>query len=337
MPDPAEDHPSTPVASSSTPFLGPHVVGRRVVVRRRLRGETGPSGAEATTDLLGVCLAWDEDSLLLAPDGPRHGEAEPVRIAFADLVSGKPVPPRASALARVSARDAEQHCLTMFGHVETEAIGEWVLRHDPAPVGRPLKRATSVLAMGDPGVGTDEALRRVLAWYSARDRPALAQVEAGSEVEQALLDAGWSVVPGGDAEMRAGSLSQVRRGRRGRGGDRAVLSPSSLLEPAPGPGQVARAEAAVADAGGRLGECHAVLAADWLGMHGLRVRPEHRRQGLAGDLVDALLEWAAERGARFAWLHVETDNAAAQALYEGMGLEVHHGTRYLVPPGTPAP
>ncbi|TIC81671.1 GNAT family N-acetyltransferase [Nocardioides sp. GY 10127] len=330
MPDPAEDHPSTPVSS---PYLGPHVVGQRVVVRRRLRGETGPSGAEATTDLLGTCLAWDADSLLVAPDAG----GDNVRIALADVVSGKPVPPRASVLARVSAREAERHCLAMFGHVETEPLGEWVLRSDPAPVGRPLKRANSALAMGSPGVGLDEAADRVAAWYAERERPALVQVERGSEVEDALRAAGWEVVEGGDAEFRAASLSQVRRARRGLGGDRAVLTPSALLEPSPGRGGVARAEAVVADAGGRLGEGRAVLAEDWLGLHGLKVRVEHRRQGLGGDVLDALLEWGAERGARFVWLHVESDNDPARALYERCGLEVHHGTRYLRRPDAAGP
>jgi ribosomal protein S18 acetylase RimI-like enzyme len=31
-------------------------------------------------------------------------------------------------------------------------------------------------------------------------------------------------------------------------------------------------------------------------------------------------------------MHVETDNAAAIALYESLGLQVHHGCRYLRAP-----
>ena len=38
--------------------LGPQCVGLRVVVRRRLPGETGPSGGPRMTDVLGVMESW---------------------------------------------------------------------------------------------------------------------------------------------------------------------------------------------------------------------------------------------------------------------------------------
>ena len=71
------------------PLLGPHVVGRRVVVRRVLRGETGPSGGPAMTDVLGVCESWGDGRCLV-----RREDGSTVEIATADIVSGKPVPPR---------------------------------------------------------------------------------------------------------------------------------------------------------------------------------------------------------------------------------------------------
>ncbi len=78
------------------------MVGRRVVVRRILRGVTGPTGGPAFTDLLGVCLAWADGRCVLQPEA-----GEPVEIALADIVSGKPVPPRPSVRQRVSAEEAE--------------------------------------------------------------------------------------------------------------------------------------------------------------------------------------------------------------------------------------
>jgi hypothetical protein len=68
--------------------LGPEVVGRRVVVRRVLRGEQGPSGGPALTDVLGVCTAWGEDAAVI-----RREDGSEISIAIRDIVAGKPVPP----------------------------------------------------------------------------------------------------------------------------------------------------------------------------------------------------------------------------------------------------
>ena len=72
---------------TQTPLLGPHCVGRRVVVRRVVPGETGPSGGPAMTDVLGVMESWDETTTAV-----RTRTGELVTIAVADIVSGKPVP-----------------------------------------------------------------------------------------------------------------------------------------------------------------------------------------------------------------------------------------------------
>ena len=86
---PADRH-EMPLGEGS---LGPHVVGQRVVVRRVLRGETGPSGGPAMTDVLGTCESW-EDGLVRV----RREDGTVVEIAVADIVSGKPVPPRPTRL-----------------------------------------------------------------------------------------------------------------------------------------------------------------------------------------------------------------------------------------------
>lgn len=69
--------------------LHPDHVGERVVVRRVIPGEIGPSGGPAMTDVLGTLVSWDEDKISVQlHDGSR------VDIARADIVAGKPVPPR---------------------------------------------------------------------------------------------------------------------------------------------------------------------------------------------------------------------------------------------------
>src|SRR6478609_6538225 len=139
-------------------LLGPHVVGQRVVVRRVLRGETGPSGGPAMTDVLGVCTAWGDGRCVVAPEaGP------PVEIAIADIVSGKPVPPRPSVRHRVSPLEAQTRSMAMWADLDTEAVGAWVLRRSPTSRAR---RANSVLAFVPSGVPDDYA--RVVAFY---DRP----------------------------------------------------------------------------------------------------------------------------------------------------------------------
>jgi N-acetylglutamate synthase len=297
-------------------LLGPHVVGQRVVVRRLLRGETGPSGGPAMTDLLGVCLSWGDGACVVQPE-----EGDAVVIAIADIVSGKPVPPRPSVRMRVSARDAELHTASLWATVRTEPLGDWVLRTETAPVGRLRRRANSCLALGDPGLEFSEAAAAVRRFYDGLGRPTYAQVVADSAEEAAFRDAGWVPDPTGDAEHRLASLTQVRR-RIGTVPDLAALATD-------GP----RAVATISDGGATWARGEAAIDRDWIGVHALEVEPAHRRQGLATAVLAELLEWGAEQGATTVWLHVETDNTPALAWYDALGLAAHHTCRYLTPPG----
>lgn len=290
--------------------LGPHVVGQRVVIRRVLPGQTGPTGGPAMTDVLGVCESWGDGRASI-----RREDGSVVEIAIADIVSGKPVPPRPSVRLRISAREAESHAAAHWPGVVREPLGEWELRVETEPKGRVRRRANSCLAMGDPGVPLAEAERVVQDFYAARGRPAMVQVEIGSEDESWFDAAGWTVVPGGDSQFMLGSLSRARR-ILPDASDTADLS-------AQGP----RAYAALPG----LAFAKASVDGDWLGVHDVFVEPESRRRGLARTVLATLLEWGAEQGATTLWLHVETDNSPAIALYESMGLSVHHGCRYLEP------
>jgi N-acetylglutamate synthase len=295
------------------------VVGTRVVVRRVVHGQAGPTGGPAFTDLLGICTAWGPTSMTVAP-----ATGAPVEILLADIVSGKPVPPRPSHLMRVSARDAELHTLVLWPGLEIEPLGEWVLRTEPAPTGRLLKRANSCLALGSPGRPLAAAVADVLAFYAARDRAPMMQVEAGSEVETALLADGWAPLGRGEASFQAAPLSRLHR-----------LLRATATPVAP---EVVRGDdivtATLHDADGtRIAGGTAVLDGEWLAVHGLTVDERHRRRGLATAVLAELVEWGAEQGARTVWLHVETDNAPAMALYDRLGFSEHHVVRYLVPAG----
>ena len=299
--------------------LGPHVVGSRVVVRRVLPGETGPSGGPAMTDVLGVCTAWGDGRCVIAPE-----TGDPVEIRLSDIVSGKPVPPRPSVRHRISTRAAEQHTLTLWPGLETEPLGEWVLRTDPAPVGRLFKRANSCLAIGDPGVDPAEAAERIRAFYAARDRQALAQVERGSAADAALAAAGWMPVPGGDAHFLIASLARALRAARAATAARAADAGGEPRFSEDG-------DRVLVDIGDGAAAGRASLDGDWLGLHALTVDAAHRRRGLGTAVIAALLDWGGERGATTAWLHVEVDNEPGLGLYEGLGFSTHHTCRYLTP------
>ncbi|MDN5746284.1 MAG: GNAT family N-acetyltransferase [Nocardioidaceae bacterium] len=311
-------------------LLGPHVVGQRVVIRRVLPGETGPTGGPAMTDLLGVCLSWADGVCVVQPEtGPT------VRIQIAQIVSGKPVPPRPSARLRVSAREAELRTAGLWRTREVEPLGEWRLRVDPelsgppepsgppelpGPSDRVRKHANSCLAMGDPGVLIDDALASVAAFYAQHDVPALIQVEASSETEAALRQAGWHAVGDDEDEFLLGSVSRLRRAlppdlpsaKREVTGQSAIATVGTSTDP----------EASV----------RAVIDGDWMGLHGVQTAPAARRRGLATAVVATLLEWAAEQGAMTAGVHVETADSSPQAFWEALGFAHHHTSSYYAPP-----
>ncbi|MGH3448328.1 MAG: hypothetical protein ACRDQA_18970 [Nocardioidaceae bacterium] len=68
--------------------LHPGLVGSRVVVRRVLPSETGPTGGPAMTDVLGVLEEWGEHEIVV-----RRADDTTVRVRLEDIVTGKPVPP----------------------------------------------------------------------------------------------------------------------------------------------------------------------------------------------------------------------------------------------------
>ncbi|MDQ6525690.1 GNAT family N-acetyltransferase [Nocardioides sp. LHD-245] len=301
-------------------LLGPHVVGQRVVVRRLLRGRTGPSGGPALTDVLGVCLSWAEGTCVVQP-----ASGEPVRIALADIVSGKPVPPRPAPRLRVSARDAEARTGGLWATVDREPLGAWELRSEREPTGRLLKRANSCLAMGDPGRPFPEALAAVEAFYAGRGRDPLAQVEAGSALEESFAAAGWQRLSYGESELLLASVARLRRSLTEAGARTGATADVELTVTG------ARAVASAGAGCDPLAEARAGVDGDWVGLHGLTVDPAHRRRGLATTVVLALLDWAAEQGAMTAWLHVETDNPDGRAFWEALGFVTHHTCRYYAP------
>lgn len=299
--------------------LGPHVVGVRIVVRRVLPGETGPSGGPAMTDVLGTCLSWGDGVCVVQPDSA--GGQEPVRIAIADIVSGKPVPPRPSPRMRVRPQDAQVRALALWPDLQTKPLGSWLLRRSAESTAR---RANSVLAMTPSGVAGD--YEAVVAFYEDVGQRPIAAVLPDSAENAMFRSHDW-VLESHD-EDTVFELVGVAQARR--------ALPRSL--PSSGVDVSLEGDETLVTAYVRTDEGRIVASGvaaydhDWVGFRGIEVDPAERGRGLGLLVMAELLEWGAERGATTAYLQVLGDNTPALALYDGLGFVPHHRYRYLAAP-----
>ncbi|GAA4942175.1 hypothetical protein GCM10023224_25670 [Streptomonospora halophila] len=79
----------------------------------------------------------------------------------------------------------------------------------------------------------------------------------------------------------------------------------------------------------------AVLNGEWAGVYAMATRPADRGRGLAGAVLESLLEWAAAKGAACSYLLVEQDNAVAQRVYKRAGFALECAYGYRVGPAEP--
>lgn len=295
------------------------------------------------TDVLGVCESWTE-----GPDGVvgvRRERGDLVQIAVADIVSGKPVPPRPSVHRRLGAAEADRRALPGWRPLEQEDLGDWVLC---ASAGF-SSRGSSVLTLGDPSMPLEEAVPAVARWYAARGLVARAHVLPGTAQAEAFLTAGWRAYE--QTELMLASVSRVLR-RLGPLEDRprhAVLLDEAWLATDAraarfGPPARAVLEAGevtfctVRDPAGEvLSRGRGAFHGDWVGVSCLWTRPDLRGDGLGSAVLGSLLAWGAERGATTAYLQVVTSNRTARALYESRGFEAHHRYDYVVEEPAPTP
>jgi GNAT superfamily N-acetyltransferase len=283
------------------------------VVRRVLPGETGPSGGPAMTDLLGVCVAWGEGLCVVSPDAGGPDVAIPV----ADIVSGKPVPPRPSPRLRVSPRDAQLRAFALFPDLEVSEVdgpSGWLLRSSATATAR---RANSVLAFPGGGEYGGVEVAAVEAHYAALGKPPVAAVLGTSDERRYFEELGW--VPESHDADTLFQLAPVATAAR------AVASVDVSAVVITLDGGIATAALPGAAQG------HAAYADDWVGFRGIEVAPLRRCQGLARTIMAALLAWSAELGATTAYLQVLGDNSPALTLYESLGFTTHHQYAYLTP------
>lgn len=284
------------------------------------------------TDVLGVCTSWEDGRARV-----RREDGNEVEIVVADIVSGKPVPPRPSVRHRVSADEAQVLALAQWQDLAMTDLGGWTLRSSATV---PNRRANSVLAMTPPGVA--DPIAGVVAHYEGLGQRPIASVLTDSPEEALFLDVGW-VPESSDADtiFQLTSLVMARRELRARRKSAAGAGRSRDVQPirvdidenTSGDHDSARATVRIGDPDSPIATGLAAYSRDWLGIRAVDVDQAHRRQGLGLAVLDALLEWGAECGASTAYLQVLGDNSPALSLYGGLGFRAHHTYRYLaVPP-----
>lgn len=226
--------------------------------------------------------------------------------------------------------------------LEEERHGDWLLRAAGGFTGR----ANSVLVVGHPPSGLDDAVAAVTRWYAERGLRPRAQVPmpGGEQADAALAAAGWTrdedvlvltaplrnwpeaAVP---VELAPVPDDAWLAGYRYRGTPLPPVARDVLVNAeapvfasvrtAPSPAPLA----AVA---------RGVLVDGWLCVTAVTVDEGSRRRGLATAVMAALGSWARRRGGHSCLLQVAGGNAPALSLYDRLGFSEHHRYHYRLGP-----
>ena len=299
--------------------LTPADVGRRVVIRHLLADGTA-------TDVLGELEGWDSSLSVRRRDG------EVVAVPVDAIVAAKTIEAR---WARdMATGELQRLAFASSPPPETAPLGDWVLRSN----GGVTRRANSVLPIGSPGLPLADALAVVAAWYAERGLTPRLQVPLPlcAPLDRAVAESGWAAeevvtVMVADIKHLDGSRgSAVALARAASAGWRAAQLVPELSVDVATDGEVVFAS--VLDGDAVVGAARGSLVRGWLGINALNVAPSHRRQGIATQLISALVGWAADGGGRHAYLQVVATNGPAIALYDRLGFVPHHSYTYRVAP-----
>jgi N-acetylglutamate synthase len=287
-------------------------VGTRVSLRYRLPAGSVPP----LSDVVGHLL--DIGPELRVRD--KHGVV--VTLAATDVVSMRPlsaVPVRNSDI-----RNLEHAAALGWPGVEHEWLDGWLLRFGHGST----RRANSAVPLL-PSPALDTAA--IADWYAARGaRPLLAAPDRLFRIPPDLPAYGENIVMTRQLTELAAAAADASL---------AALPNDEWmgLHPRQVPVDVLTAVvdgevvfATLADAAvGRGAITVAPNGTRWVGLSSVHVAEKARRSGLARTLCEALLAWAADRGATRAYVQVLTENTAATRLYRSMDFTEHHRSRYV--------
>jgi ribosomal protein S18 acetylase RimI-like enzyme len=224
----------------------------------------------------------------------------------------------------------------------TRLVDGWLAKSAP---GLPFRRANAVLPAEGAGADperTAAVLDELTAWYGAQHQRLIVQVPSTDPALDALLAARGLTIEapvdvlvttpfagaaGPDVSVQVGVDAAWATEYGAVHGDddrsRARVEAYGRMLTDLGPAAVA----AVARRDGELaGVGFGVRERGWLGIFGMGTAPAHRRHGVARSLLAALADGTD------AYLQVEVDNPAAQALYRGAGFTPSHRYHYRVSP-----
>jgi len=315
--------------------------GMRAVVRQRIE--------HGVTDAVGDLVAMDADTVSIRT---RRGL---VVIERAAVVAAKEVPPRpsrrgASHLA-ISMHDLEQIMVEGWPPIERAELGGWLLRAAAGFTGR----ANSVLPLGDPGVPLSEAVDRCESWYDERGLRRLFSLfgPTGFAVTDDPLGRellGRDYKPLNNTEVLTTATRTLPPEIPHTSGARVLLESAlstpwwEAFEHHGGPdhtdatpagaravlsGSADQLFASLKEGGAVIGVARVAFAHTWAGVSALHVAQDHRRAGVAVQLISALADASRARGIRSMYLQVTQRNSPARSLFQRLGFSTHHEYRYL--------
>ncbi len=195
------------------------------------------------------------------------------------------------------------------------------------------RRSNSANPLG-PGAGLDsETTAAIQALYRAAARPAYVRVPSMLDpgVDAGLEHAGWSFEgesltligpldgPGpSDADLASSPTAEwltASHAINGRAPDLAIAFEAVLRRiTAPAAFSAVRQEGRIVALG------YGAVHNGWLCVEAVGTDRDWRGQGLGGQTVSALMEWAAGQGATGACLQTQSENRPAQAMYARLGI-----------------
>lgn len=351
--------------------------GKRVVVRYSL----DPEDSHSTSDALGVVETVDEAGVEIAT---KRG---PLRIARAQILLVHEVPPAPTKTGRtheiVSAVDLRRISAAAWLpadvswlHVEnlrnegadTDAeIGllqkGWLLRSSESVT----RRANSALPITDSGLGWEQGLEAVEAWYQAREKPSTVQIFSADDstalapecegLGPLLSQRGYTpseavfLLTGSTAEAAAGAAGPAAAAapgllidvsesptaehfdawtsQRSPGTEPGSAEAFRSLIQADQPCEFVTAYAEHPD-GSRsmVAACRIVERSKWGVITNLNTRPDLRRRGAGRSVARAAAALLAQRGVRSYLVDIEAGNEASLGLFDSLGAAVRHRSWY---------